>query len=173
MFKNKSILWWILIGWWLAIIYFSIIGWWLIPLRIILENIKPIKPFYIDVVGTYYYKDNISQWLLENSYIQWQDQNYTKKSIFKFPVVDTDRVFILPEPDNIHDRNAVVVYLDSYKIGYISSQENIEFKKIMKKNPSYIAKITGGDFKYKDEFGDIIKQESNYRINILVYKKDI
>jgi hypothetical protein len=36
----------------------------------------------------------------------------------------TDELRLVPEPDNMHDSNAIAVYKDSFKIGYVPRSEN-------------------------------------------------
>lgn len=43
MFKNKSCIWWIVIGWWLITIYYLGIWWWLTPIKLVIKKIKEKK----------------------------------------------------------------------------------------------------------------------------------
>ena len=53
-----------------------------------------------------------------------------------------ERVKLIPEPDNPHDENAVMIFARGEKIGYVPREDNRVFVYALKKKREIDAKIT-------------------------------
>lgn len=62
MFKNKSFLWWILVGWWIFLLYIISIGWIIEPVKYFSnknKNIPKYNNLNLIVAGTYFRKKKL------------------------------------------------------------------------------------------------------------------
>ncbi len=72
--------------------------------------------FDIDVVGESHYQDNL-EIVASESGRGWDDDL---------------QAWVVPEPDNPHDKNACAIYIDDLKVGYLRRQNAKEFKELIK-----------------------------------------
>lgn len=178
MKQKRSVLWWILIGWWLYTIYFLLVWWWLTPIQRLRKNKKDqtktknnisTPPLSLDIVGTAYYRNNINLWQSENNRDQWFNGRYSSKPLYQYSYLDNvNDVYLIPEPENKHDKNAIAVYLGNQKAGYIPSDQNAAVG-IYIRQPYYVtAKLFGGDSKQLDRYGDLIVTKNDYKMRIQI-----
>lgn len=116
------------------------------------------------------YTDNISKWQKENTRDQWINAKYSSKKLFQYSwVSDTENIILKPEPENKHSKEAIAVYLGIYKVGYVPNPVNKQYYAKLIKSKEIKADIHGGNFKYIDEYGDlIVDKESNPVIDITI-----
>lgn len=166
--KKRNLWWWLFISWW----YYPLIWWWIKPLKLYMNHKKKMNklPVSFDVVGTYYYKNDITNLLSNILPNQWQGKNFSSYKTYQFEVLDEYKnVDLVPEKDNEHDKNAIKVLVDNILVGYVSKDINLEIIHYIGKTNA-VAKIYGGDAKYKDGMGDIVKTEGDYNIIVTLYK---
>ncbi len=89
----------------------------------------------IDFVLEKYYKDKSKQ----NSDSYFVDNQPQKHS--KYPVFITNKVQLIPEPENKHDENAIKVLIDDVHLGYVPRTQTEEIHKEIKDENEYIAEI--------------------------------
>ena len=77
---------------------------------------------------------------------------------------------LVEEPNNPHDKNAVMVIVDGEKIGYIGADENLHVKSILKSKTikSISATITGGEYKTIISESDMIKNQSGPFVTVKI-----
>ena len=76
----------------------------------------------------------------------------------KYPTFITNKVQLIPEPENKHDENAIKVLIDDVHLGYVARTETEEIHKEIKDENKYIAEI-------KDDI------KNQYTIEISISKK--
>lgn len=170
MFKNKSFLWWILVGWWIFLLYIITIGWIIEPVKYFSnknKNIPKYNNLNLIVAGTYFRKKEIEEFMKKNSENLWDKISPNSRTLFKYKSIrNYSNVELIREPNNEYDSNAIAVVLDGFKVGYISSNDNIQVGSILKNIKNISADINGGDFKKIDKDGDLIKILNDYNITI-------
>lgn len=123
------------------------------------------EPISLDVAGTYYKQDSIRLVVNENPLYRDRINNYNGKRIYKYKFTRKNAELI-PEPTNEHDHNAIMVMIDNIHVGYIPAEKCIDVKKILKYVKSVEAQIYGGDYKYIDSDGDLVKESNLFEIRI-------
>jgi hypothetical protein len=68
---------------------------------------------------------------------------------------------IVPEPENEHDPNALAVYVDNVRIGYIPKKDQKKVNSVTLINA--YAEIYGGNFKETDEYDEIVRGSTPYK----------
>lgn len=125
-------------------------------------------------VGVSYYENNIRKlatnnpdWKLTASQIR--DGGKAGKRIFRHYYINKPVKF-MEEPKNPHDKNAVAVVIAGELVGYISRENNIHVKDILKNHEikSLSSFIGGGEYKIVLEDGDVIKDESGFSVNVRI-----
>lgn len=103
----------------------------------------------------------------KNSENLWDKISPNSRTLFKYKSIrNYSNVELIREPNNEYDSNAIAVILDGFKVGYISSNDNIQVGSILKNIKNISADINGGDFKKIDKDGDLIKILNDYNITI-------
>lgn len=152
---------------------------WLIDIIISARNLKQfdVKPVsqYVNttaqVAGTYYKKNEISSIMSGNRMYSLPNDVFIQKveegkRVYRFKYRRTT-AFLIPEPTNPHDSNAIKVMIDNVHVGYIPSDLCSDFKRIIKKTSQLEAAIHGGDYKYHLN-GKIFKNEDNFCIDLYI-----
>ena len=155
--KNKSIIWWILIGWWAVPLYYLLVWWWWTPIKKMQDKKRlaemSVPPFEIATWGPYI--RNLNDWRHHNSRDQWKDAWFTTKKLYRYPWTTTT-VTLIAEPDNEHDSMAIAVYLEGYHIGYVPREINEIYHDVLLSKPYALCEIHGGDSKYIDDTNDLV-----------------
>lgn len=116
------------------------IGWIVDIIKAILkyknQNQKRI-PNYFYVAGMYYHEEDIKSIMQKSN-----------RSDYVYRVKE-DYAVLVPEPDNIHDRNAIAVYMNKVKIGYVPADITTMIRPLIGTH-DFIGTITGGDM-YSEE----------------------
>lgn len=113
--------------------------------------------------------DNIKKWQAEFARDNWaNDPEFKDKSIYHYAWKNDVPVRFVPEPENDADDKAVAVYLNSYHIGYVPRPINSQNYSLLISNPFATAQVHGGDRKYKDEYGDVIKKIDDPIVEVLI-----
>ncbi|MYL56242.1 hypothetical protein GLW20_01825 [Virgibacillus halodenitrificans] len=139
---------------------------------------------YIDfkVAGTYYYQKEIKQAIkleMENGiYFDERYQGMTNKEIiedtYDEPIFQYDGAlfsdaFVILEPENEYDPEAIAVYINDLKVGHVPKKEFEEGKKYIYdlmaggKNPHLSLSLTGGRYKVNRD-DEIATGESAYKL---------
>lgn len=130
-----------------------------------------------ELPGAYHHKASIAK--VANINPDWRktcktliNEEKDNKKIYRF-MRTTKKAELVQEPDNPHDKNAVMVLVDGEKVGYISAEENIHVIELMKSNAikGVSATITGGGYKIvysedemeKGETGPYVEVKVKYR----------
>lgn len=125
-------------------------------------------------VGVHYYADNIKN--LATSNPAWKstakqllNDGKVNKKVFRYNFLNKP-VKLIPEPENSHDENAILVQIAGKKVGYISRDENIHVKELLDRHEiKYISSfISGGEYKYANENGDLVHDELGITIDVKI-----
>ena len=126
------------------------------------------------VAGPHYYEDNIRKLACRNpDYRYGAKRNISDglvmRKIFQYTYINKP-VKLIPEPDNPHDRNAVMVLIAGEKVGYIPADATLHVKRILTAcDVKFISSfISGGKYKIVSNNGDVEKLESNIKIKIKI-----
>lgn len=115
------------------------------------------------------YSKNIKEWQSLNAKDNWKNAKLKNdKRLYHYSWISKVPVFLVPEPENVYDKYAIAVYIDNYHVGYVPAPFNKEKYKFFKKNNTGVAEVHGGDFKYLDEYDDIIKELSDPIIEVTI-----
>lgn len=81
-----------------------------------------------------------------------------------------NRVSLVPEPNNPHDKNAIKVYLSGRHIGYVARTENVQLAELINTHNLVrnTAEFTGGRHKWVRYDNDYFIEESNVTIGVSV-----
>lgn len=78
---------------------------------------------------------------------------------------------LVPEPENEHDPNAIAVYADGVKIGYIKKGSTSRIRNIIKSRniTGMTLQIKGGNYKYFDDISERVKTEKgDFRAELII-----
>ncbi len=127
-----------------------------------------------EVVGTYYYLENIGKLATRNP--DWRKQGKTLaaqghagRRVYRYKYINKP-VKLIQENKNPHDHNAVMVQIAGEKVGYISADEAVHVRTILNKHSvKFIsAFIGGGDYKEVFSDGTFQKYEDDPFINVKI-----
>lgn len=139
------------------------------------KNVLQTETF--ELPGAYHHKASIAK--VANINPDWRktcktliNEEKDNMKIYRF-MRTTKKAELVQEPDNPHDKNAVMVLVDGEKVGYISAEENLHVIELMKSNAikGVSATITGGSYKIvysedemkKGETGPYVEVRVKYR----------
>lgn len=126
------------------------------------------------LAGVIYYHANIMK--LANLNPQWKlttaqhlANGKAGRNIYKYNFTNTP-VELVPEPKNPHDKNAVSVHIAGQLVGYISQEQNVYVKKLLKgRRIKYISGfIGGGEYKYIAPDGTTAHGDTAISVNIRI-----
>lgn len=106
--------------------------------------------FYI--AGVPYYTKNIEKIGIKNpdydkDYAELCDEDHPIRKIYRYKYINKP-VYLIPEPTNPHDKNAIMVQIAGQQVGHIKSDETELVQTLLKKNVKYISSyISGGPYK--------------------------
>lgn len=135
---------------------------------------RSLKVETFRVAGSHYYTDSISKLATANP--TWRSsakhliaEGKVNKKVFRYNYINKP-VKLIPEPDNAHDGNAVMIQIAGEKVGYISREENVHVKELLEKHEiKYVSSfIGGGEYKYANESGDLVHDELAITIDIKI-----
>lgn len=126
------------------------------------------------VVGVSYYDGNIKKlayinpdWNLSSAKLI--SEGKIGKKVFHHSYVNQP-VKLVCEPQNVHDKNAVAVYFADELVGYISRDDNLHIRDILK-NRKIIAIsgfIGGGEYKIISENKEVFKSSTPHSITVRI-----
>lgn len=135
---------------------------------------RTLKEENFCAAGVNYYEDNIQKLACSNP--DWKltaseiiNRNKAGKPVFRYNYINKP-VQLIPEPENEHDSNAIIVQIAGEKVGYISRSENIHVKDILRHSEieSISAFIGGGEYKTIQENGVVMKDKSSLNVNVRI-----
>ena len=135
---------------------------------------RTLKEENFDGAGVWHYESNIKK--LANSNPDWkltkkqiESAGKTGRKIFKNNYINKP-VKLIPEPDNPHDSDAIVIVIAGEKVGYIRSDENVHVRAILdtREIKSISAFIGGGEYKILSEDGELIKGSYGFSVRIRI-----
>lgn len=135
---------------------------------------RTLKVETFRAAGSNYYDGNIGKLAAANS--EWQstakqliNSGKVNKKIFRYNYINKP-VKLIPELENPHDKNAILIQIAGEKVGYISRDENLHVKEILDNHEiKYISSfISGGQFKYANESGELIHDELSISIDVKI-----
>ena len=138
------------------------------------EKERTLKKEDYYITGTAYNKSNIKKLAVSNP--DWKSTKAKlikdgkgDDEIYRFNYINKP-VKLIPEPKNEYDPNAVMVMIAGEKVGYITRNDNKKVNQILKKGDiKYIsAYIHGGEYKYIDEDGNLVKDERPISIKVRI-----
>lgn len=127
-----------------------------------------------EIPGAYYHRTSIAKVATPNP--DWRKNckslikaGKANQKIYRFERT-TKTAELVEEPNNPHDKNAVMVIVDGEKIGYIGADENLHVKSILKSKTikSISATITGGEYKTIISESDMIKNQSGPFVTVKI-----
>ena len=141
------------------------------------ETAGELQEESFDLPGTHYHKASIAKVADINP--DWRktckaliNAGKENKKIYRF-LRTTKKAELVKEPDNPHDKNAVMVLVDGEKVGYISADENLHVIDIMDSGAieEVSATISGGSYKIVYSEDEIKKGESGPYVEVKVKYK--
>ena len=135
---------------------------------------RSLKEETFRAVGVSYYEDNIKKLATVNT--DWTapiaeivKAGKAGRRIFKYKYVNKP-VYLREDPKNPHDKNAVAVIVAGELVGYISREENVFVREILKNHEvkSISSFIGGGEYKTVTEDGDVVSNEYGYSVTVRV-----
>lgn len=127
-----------------------------------------------EVVGTYYYLENIGKLATRNP--DWRKQGktlaaqgYAGRRVYRYKYINKP-VRLIQEDENPHDHNAVMVQVAGEKVGYISADEAVYVRDILnRRSVKYISAFVGGvDYKIINEDGTFERFEDDPYIRVSI-----
>lgn len=131
------------------------------------------------VAGTAYYENNIKSLLTPNKDFLLSGSAIAKKyhgerKIYEYNYLNKEAVLV-PEPNNPHDPNAIMVLVDGFLVGYVPHEYTAFLHNFIKKNFVLYtsAFITGGNYKIVSADGSSVFLERTCSVRIKIgYKKN-
>lgn len=130
----------------------------------------------IDVAGASYYYDSITRCMKKNPKYDLSDDELIdlgNDRIYEFFQLDSNAI-LMPEPNNSHDRNAVMVLVDNNLVGYVPAEYALFVKNlIFQKALSFSSvSILGGNMKMVYPNSDVVINRNGFRVKLkFVYRK--
>ena len=100
---------------------------------------------------------HIREWQKENARDQWVNAKYGSKKLYQYSWMSDVPIELIHEKHNEFDNQAIIVVLNGYDVGYIPRPTNREHFNQLLKLKNVTATVRGGDSKFKDQYGDIVK----------------
>lgn len=129
------------------------------------------------IAGTSHYEENIKTLRFENSDFamskkELSDLNMADELIYRY-FYDIAKVELRPEPNNQYDPNAIAVYADEVKVGYIKKGSTAHVRNLLN-SPDFdhiTAEIYGGEYKVllEDDEGHTSIESGEAPISMSVY----
>lgn len=139
-----------------------------------MDEKRILKTELFSAVGVQYYLDNIGKLACKNP--DWSitakqavSRGKAGEKIYRYYYINKP-VKLIPEPKNPHDKNAVMVVIAGEKVGYISREDNVRVKSILKRcEVKYISGfIGGGAYKIASEDGTFARWEDDIRVRVKI-----
>ncbi len=127
-----------------------------------------------EIPGAFYHRTSIAK--VANPNPDWRKTckslikaGKANQKIYRFERT-TKTAELVEEPNNPHDKNAVMVIVDGEKIGYIGADANLHVKSILKSKTvkSISATITGGEYKTIISESDMIKDKTGPYVTVKI-----
>lgn len=130
----------------------------------------------IDVAGASYYFDSIVRCMKKNPKYDLHDDeliNLGNDRIYEFFPLNSNAV-LMPEPNNSHDRNAVMVLVDNNLVGYVPAEYALFVKNLIYQKALSFAgvSILGGNVKIVYSNRDVVIDRNGFRVKLkFTYRK--
>lgn len=125
-------------------------------------------------VGIGYYESNIGKLACVNpnwnlSATKLVSEGKVGKKIFHYNYINKP-IKLVPEPENIHDKNAISVYIAGELVGYISREDNLHVHDILDNHKIIFISgfIGGGEYKIVSENKDVFQSNLDFTVNIRI-----
>lgn len=127
-----------------------------------------------EIPGAFYHRTSIAK--VANPNPDWRKsckslikEGKANRKIYRFERT-TKTAELVEEPSNSHDPNAVMVTVEGEKVGYISADEALHVKEIMRQHclKSVTAVITGGEYKTITPDAEMIKNQSGPFVTVKI-----
>lgn len=128
------------------------------------------KEITFSVAGCNYYREQIT--LLGKERREWKKSDSEllasgKDSVFRYSFpFDAE---LIPEPDNIYDKNAIAVVVEGQKIGHVPAALCEQVKPLIKKAKGVSCRISGGDYK-RIEHGHVDTMFYDYSASVTIHR---
>lgn len=125
---------------------------------------------YFELVGTYYYTENLEDFLKDHENPYWKKLNKSNLNrVYKYHRLKDQLIKIEREPTNNYDKNAVRAAIHGKTIGYIAHVDKERFLR-QARLPYFVkADISGGPCKDLDPFTNKYGPTENYGYHIRFY----
>lgn len=130
----------------------------------------------IDVAGSSYYCDSIVRCMKKNPKYDLPDNEILrlgKNRTYEFYPLDANAI-LMPEPNNPHDSNAVMVLVENNLVGYIPAEYALFVKDLISRNALSFAgvSILGGNVKIVYSNSDVVIDRNGFRVKLkFTYRK--
>lgn len=130
----------------------------------------------IDVAGASYYYDSITRCMKKNPKYDLSDDELIdlgNDRIYEFFPLDSNAI-LMPEPNNSHDRNAVMVLVDNNLVGYVPAEYALFVKNLIFQKALSFASVSilGGNMKMVYPNSDVVINRNGFRVKLkFVYRK--
>lgn len=135
---------------------------------------KKLEPISVPVVGL-----NYCQFDIENIGTPLKGYNMTpeemarsKKFRFYQYYFNCDTTELIPEPNNVYDKNAIMVVVNGVKIGYIPAVKTAEVSEYLKIPCDYACNLTGGRYREVRPDLTVIDGSNPYSAGIKITPRD-
>lgn len=135
---------------------------------------RSLKVEIFHLTGVSYYTENVGKLAVSNP--DWKatskqliNSGKVNKKVFRYSYVNKP-VKLIPEPENPHDSNAIMVQIAGEKVGYINREENLHVLEILNHHEiKHISSfIGGGQYKMVLETSEMIHDELAFTINVKI-----
>ena len=130
----------------------------------------------IDVAGSSYYCNSIVRCMKRNPKYDLPDIDILKlgtNRTYEFFPLDANAI-LMPEPNNPHDNNAVMVLVDNNLVGYIPAEYALFVKNLISRRSLSFAgvSILGGNVKIVYSNRDVVIDRNGFRVKLkFTYRK--
>lgn len=135
---------------------------------------KAIREEKFEVLGAFYHKESIARVAIPNP--EWKktckaliDDGKDCQKIYRFKRT-TKKAALKEEPQNKYDKDAVAIYVEGQKIGYIPAEDAGHVKRLIKKKAiqSVTATITGGSYKIVYSEDEMTTDETGPYVDVTI-----
>ncbi|MDY6127583.1 hypothetical protein [Anaerococcus sp.] len=125
---------------------------------------------YFELVGVYYYTENLEDFLKDNENPYWKKLDKSNLNrVYKYHRLKDQIIKIEREPTNKYDKDAIRASIQGKTIGYIAHDDKKRFLK-QARLPYFVkADISGGPCKDLDPFTNKYGPTENYGYHIRFY----
>lgn len=125
-----------------------------------------------EVAGVFYHKNAVRSAANKRNDFSLSDEDFRSshsdgKRVFQYYFSRNSKVDLVEEPENLHDQNAIAVYVNGEKIGYVPANLAPELHSILKQEYSVSAFLKGGPRRWV-EGNEVLTDSSDMEVELTV-----